>query len=125
MKEKWLFHGAVVPVDVETTAALVAEIKRLINVIGGMALAQPAQEPVANQCKGIPRKGCNYLTACDRVCNKCGEIHHHHQMVANFTFPPQRPWVGLTNNDWNSTAYDTEFRAGAEWAEDKLKEKNS
>jgi len=89
------------------------------------ALAQPAQEPVANQCKGIPRKGCNYLTACDRVCNKCGEIHHHHQMVANFTFPPQRPWVGLTNNDWNSTAYDTEFRAGAEWAEDKLKEKNS
>lgn len=48
MKEEWLMPGAVVPVDVETTAALVAEIKRLIGVVGGMALGmQPAQEPVA------------------------------------------------------------------------------
>jgi len=130
MKEKWLFHGAVVPVDVETTAALVAEIKRLINVIGGMALAQPAQEPVAYQCKGIPRKGCNYLTACDRVCNKCGEIHHHHQMVANFTFPPPRPWVGLTREDRFEIAEKLGL-ADVAWLdlmkaiEDKLKEKNT
>jgi len=41
MKENWLFSGALVPVDVETTAALVAEIKRLIDVVGGMALAHP------------------------------------------------------------------------------------
>ena len=48
MKEEWLMPGAVVPVDAETTAALVAEIKRLIGVVGGMALGmQPAQEPVA------------------------------------------------------------------------------
>ena len=47
MKEEWLFPNAVVPVDVETTAALVAEIKRLIDVVGGMALAQVEQEPVA------------------------------------------------------------------------------
>lgn len=40
MKEEWLMPGAVVPVDVETTAALVAEIKRLIGVIGGMALKE-------------------------------------------------------------------------------------
>jgi hypothetical protein len=40
MKEEWLMSGAVVPVDVETTAALVAEIKRLIGVVGGLALAQ-------------------------------------------------------------------------------------
>jgi hypothetical protein len=44
MKEEWLMSGAVVPVDVETTSELVAEIKRLIDVVGGMALAQ--QEPV-------------------------------------------------------------------------------
>ena len=43
MKEEWLLRGAVVPVDVETTAALVAEIKRLIDVVGDMALAQPEQ----------------------------------------------------------------------------------
>lgn len=45
MKEEWLFPGAVVPVDVETTAALVVEIKRLIDVVGGMALVQQAQRP--------------------------------------------------------------------------------
>lgn len=48
MKEEWLMPGAVVPVDAETTAALVAEIKRLIGVVGDMALnMQPAQKPVA------------------------------------------------------------------------------
>jgi hypothetical protein len=40
MKEEWLFPGAIVPVDVETTAALVAEIKRLIDVVGGLILKQ-------------------------------------------------------------------------------------
>ena len=40
MKEEWLMSGAMVPVDMETTAALVAEIKRLIHVVGGMALEQ-------------------------------------------------------------------------------------
>ena len=56
MKEEWLMSGAVVPVDVETTAALVAEIKRLIDVVGGMALAQVQQEPVAWVCYGAPGK---------------------------------------------------------------------
>ena len=55
MKEEWLFPGAMVPVDMETTAALVAEIKRLIDVVGGMALAQPEPKPTAqNFC---PRCG--------------------------------------------------------------------
>ena len=40
MKEEWLMPGAFVPVDVETTAALITEIKRLIGVVGGMALNQ-------------------------------------------------------------------------------------
>ena len=88
--------------------------------------AQPAQQPVANQCKGIPRKGCNYLTACDRVCNKCGEIHHHHQMVANFTFPPQRPWVGLDEQDFSAINQSclTKLQAAIS-AESVLKEKNT
>jgi hypothetical protein len=46
MKEEWLFSNAVVPVDVETTAALVAEIKRLIDVVGGMVLKQALAAPV-------------------------------------------------------------------------------
>jgi hypothetical protein len=46
MKEEWLMPGAVVPVDPNTTKALVDEIKRLIGTIGGMALqaAAPVQE---------------------------------------------------------------------------------
>ena len=46
MKEEWLMSGAVVPVDVETTAALVVEIKRLIDVVGGLVLVQPEQHPI-------------------------------------------------------------------------------
>lgn len=40
MKEEWLMFGAAVPVDVETTAALVAEVRRLIDVVGGLILKQ-------------------------------------------------------------------------------------
>ena len=37
----------------------------------------------------------------------------------------QRQWVGLTARDWNVIGFTAEFRAGAEWANDKLKEKNT
>ena len=40
MKEEWLMPSAVVPVDAKTTAALVNEVKRLIGVVGSMALNQ-------------------------------------------------------------------------------------
>jgi len=46
MKEEWLMTGAVVPLNAETTAALISEIKRLVNVVGGIALEQ-AQPPLA------------------------------------------------------------------------------
>lgn len=50
-KEEWLMPGAIVPVDPDTTKALVDEIKRLIGVIGGMALqaAAPVQEPLEEE----------------------------------------------------------------------------
>ena len=47
-----------------------------------------------------------------------------------YTAPPQRPWVGLTDEDWEQihdkkgTALDT-FAQGAVWAADQLKEKNT
>jgi hypothetical protein len=40
MKEEWLLPGAVVPVTPETVVALVNEIKRLIDMVGDMALVQ-------------------------------------------------------------------------------------
>lgn len=57
MKEAWLMAGAVVPVDVETTSELVAEIKRLIDVVGGMALAQQEPDWKAEYLKSV-ESGC-------------------------------------------------------------------
>ena len=84
MKEEWLFYGAVVPIDVETTAALVAEIKRLIDVIGGMALAQP--KPLAWISTGPARM--IHWTA-DKPA-------YGDDWVPLYNTPPQRTWVGLT-----------------------------
>ncbi|MDE3023453.1 MAG: hypothetical protein KGI54_16660, partial [Pseudomonadota bacterium] len=39
------------------------------------AFERLAAEPEHQPCKGIPRKGCNYLAACDSICNKCGKVH--------------------------------------------------
>jgi len=36
----------------------------------------------------------------------------------------RKPWVGLDAADWNKIGYTTEFRAGAEWADTILREKN-
>ena len=40
MKEEWLMSGAVVPVDAETTQALVEQIKKMISTIGDLMLNQ-------------------------------------------------------------------------------------
>ena len=77
MKEEWLFPNAIVPVDVETTAALVAEIHRLIGVVGGMALAQPDDLPIA------------YMRGVYDGKNK---------------YAPQREWVGLTDEQIEAIA---------------------
>ena len=122
MKEKWLFHGAVVPVDVETTAALVAEIKRLINVIGGMALAQPAQEPVAWADMNVTDRdvGLSWTP---------GQFHTQ-PLYTNSPAaqPAQRPWVGLTQEQFTEAARLAEagnhlvaFQRIQQW----LKEKNT
>ena len=105
MKEEWLFHGAVVPIDVETTAALVAEIKRLIDVIGGMALAQPEQDA-------------GYV---------CVDGYRHPAAFIHTT-PPKREWVGLTEEQFLEAArlaedgnYLVAFQRIQQW----LKEKNT
>ena len=104
MKEEWLMSGAVVPVDVETTAALVAEIKRLIDVVGGMALAQVEMEPLEywNAVEGWVkidevRKHFDAV-GCGTIYKTAGE-----DRVPLYTAPPQRPWVGLTDEEILST----------------------
>ena len=79
MKEKWLFPGAVVPVDVETTAALVAEIHRLIDVVGGLVLKQgPDYE--RGFVDGMQKQS---QSSVDKAVNAMS----------------QRQWVGLTDEE--------------------------
>ena len=115
MKEEWLLRGAVVPVDVETTTALVAEIKRLIDVVGGMALAQPEQEPVA--CKECHLK--------DTVYDLLGDLK-----VANLKLSvrAKRTLIGLTDEE-REQVINANTSTGlwhmAKAIEAKLKEKNT
>jgi len=105
MKEAWLFQGAVVPVDTETTQALVAEIKRLIDVVGGMALECP---------------NCEYHR--QRAQHWRAEAYKQagHDII-------ERPWVGLTDEDialidWESLITKKDC---VKAIEAKLKEKNT
>lgn len=40
-------------------------------------------------CRGIPRKGCGYLSACGRICNKCGKEHKSIDLAYVFDHPTQ------------------------------------
>ena len=106
MKEAWLFQGAVVPVDTETTQALVAEIKRLIDVVGGMALECP---------------NCEYHK--NRAARWRAEAYAQagHDII-------ERPWVGLTLEEILETYRGPDGSDYVNYAraiEAKLKEKNT
>jgi hypothetical protein len=173
MKEEWLFQRAAVPVDAETTAALVAEIKRLIDVVGGMALAQPVQEPVAwgvfegnlhdmffteedaqelawlkgTHAEVRPLYTIPHLPEERNFCPRCGKRTADLTAIHTCTppLPEQEPdltaaymsglhdgkkkrtWVGLTDDEKETLAYDAEGNTwtAVELAEAKLKEKNN
>ena len=102
MKEEWLMSGAVIPVDVETTQALVAEVRRLIDVIGGMVLAQP------------------YIA----LSNDRMSVDPHTGNVGIGT-PPQRTWVGLTDDEIQAIAKQARSKDHAVTLTGRLlKEKN-
>ena len=74
------------------------------------ALAQ--QEPVANYCK------------------ECLTYNGHHEGCSHYTTPPQRTWVGLTDEEIaqgykESWVTEQAWQSAVWWAEDKLKEKNT
>jgi hypothetical protein len=77
-------------------------------------LQAPMQEPVA-----IP--DCGEAGHADGACGnrECLPSFRHS------TTPPQRTWVGLTKEQLATTDWSADFRAGALWAEAKLKEKNT
>ena len=122
MKEEWLFPGAIVSVDVETTSALVAEIKRLIDVVGGMALGMALAQPSMTDLRQaeLPPEW-------PLIKNILAEYGLDAiSFVAGFQAAQRR----LTDEDWEhidnkkGTALDT-FAQGAVWAADQLKERNN
>jgi hypothetical protein len=156
MKEEWLFPNAIVPVDVETTAALVAEIHRLIGVVGGMALAQSELDPVHEYRKGfiagqidmrdrpeeqpqqepvafyvykptLPRGHLGNVSDGDLpwVYDQDPSSGYSARMLV-YTSPPQRTWVGLTDEDMaDITSLPIGTCSMMLKVEAKLKEKNT
>jgi len=149
MKEEWLFQGAVVPVDVETTAALVTEIKRLIDVVGGMALAQPEQqaEPpewplIKNILDEYGLQAIAFVAEwkktqqqAEPICPECkAAVLYECVACSSNNYPPaaQRPWVGLTDDEikeivgpYGDTPIKGYTRKLFDQIEAKLKEKNT
>jgi hypothetical protein len=79
MKEEWLFRGALVPIDAATTAALVVEIKRLIDVVGGLVLKQGPDyergfvDGMSKQAQSSVDKAVNAMTQPSNFCPRCGK----------------------------------------------------
>ena len=81
------------------------------------------QEPVAvygycPQCgaKGVMR---------ERRPNGNDKCANGHTYPSSTSTPPQRTWVGLTEQDWNRSKHNYDFQKGVDWAELILKEKNT
>ena len=102
MKQEWLMPGAVVPVDMETTAALVAELKRL----------KTEQEPVAIRLSN------NVIDVLGGAVVPIGALL--------YTAP--RQWQGLMDEE-REQVINANFATGlwqmAKDIEAKLKEKNT
>ena len=82
------------------------------------ALAQPAQEPVAWLTN-------EELTKLMTDSYDQGVKDSLESVKEVLDALPKREWVGLTAEDFSAIKFPAEFRAGARWAEVKLKEKNT
>jgi len=96
--------------------------------------AAPVQEPVAWPWHQAPVKtswGHDMVVADlaidkDNTVSVYCERDYTAKVEAMFTPPAvQRQWVGLTDDEMQTTHWSPDFRAGAKWAEAKLKEKNT
>ena len=46
------------------------------------------------------------------------------RIATSLDWTPHRTWVSLTDEEWDMTHWSPDFRAGAKWAEEKLRKKN-
>jgi hypothetical protein len=146
MKEEWLMSGAVVPVDVDTTTALVAEIKRLIDVVGGLVLKQGPDyergfvDGMQKQAQSSVDRAVNRMAqpeqepvACRTLCELC--IKRGYNFCANaakttpITTPPaaQPALLQVSPTEFVDMVMDKEDAIGKPlfWAEWPNREKNN
>ena len=109
----WRARAAATP-----TSILHIQVGHAIDALGQLktALAQPEQEPMAWMNDSTPS----------------GIFARHTEGAKNFgctiplyTIPPQRTWVGLTDEEINTAASVQSWKPFAKAIEAKLKEKNT
>lgn len=91
----------------------------------GKRSAQPEQEPVAWAVQGITQMIRGEFAELDAK-SKAKRIGGTCVAYPLYTAPPQRSWVGLTDEDMKDPkTHILDFIYGARWAEAKLKERNT
>ena len=113
LEEAWYHVGTFQPT--EKAIDLYDEARTAIKE----ALAQPEQEPVKD-----------WIASHNEIC---ALLRQAHDALALTSYPPQRTWVGLTDEDIDqgllrsNHALQTAgaWRDGVEWATKQLKEKNT
>jgi len=101
-----------------------------------LLLTEPHAPTVCNQLEVILRQAIAELESQEPVATVTSETGADITMswwhepalpmgTKLFTHPPQRIWAGLTKEQLATTDWSSDFRAGALWAEAKLKEKNT
>ena len=97
----------------------VATVQRFLDGDYTHPLQRTEQEPVAYQDTAKPDE----LVAAEDWENIDPMYQSFYRPL--YTTPPQRTWVGLTKEQLATTDWSADFRAGALWAESKLKERNT
>ena len=94
-----------------------------------MQMALEAYEvPLVEQLESVPNNARLVIDDADGMGTRFIPVGRmcHEAATALRRALEQQPaaWIGLDASDWNDIAYSSEFRAGAEWADAKLREKN-
>ena len=84
-------------------------------------LAQPAQEPVAWIQKDME---CDDFDPDSMTCEKPARAADGWEWIPLYTTPPQRPWVGLTDDEIQELRKNFATLPAIAAIEAKLKEKN-
>lgn len=90
----------------------------------GLRARNERQEPVAWMYPDDYERMTTSETFCTVYSVEVGSATRGKSTVALYTSPASKPWMGLDAADWNKIGYTTEFRAGADWADAILREKN-